>query len=132
MGLLPRVVSSSTALSSRLVPATSAPASRRLPAAVLLLLVLPACPAFVSDDYEQVSSDAAGSGGAPGSTDPTGGGGASGPPEATCADGVKNGSETDVDCGTACEAKCALGQGCKSNGDCGSDGKCDKGVCKEK
>lgn len=46
----------------------------------------------------------------------------------TCADGMKNGSETDVDCGgTAC-AKCEKGKACTANSDCASD-VCTTEVC---
>jgi hypothetical protein len=44
--------------------------------------------------------------------------------DASCADGVKNGDETDVDCGGACLATCAPGQACSSASDCLN------GVCK--
>jgi hypothetical protein len=37
-----------------------------------------------------------------------------------CFDGVKNGSETDIDCGGSCAKKCALTQGCMNGGDCTS------------
>ncbi len=47
---------------------------------------------------------------------------------ATCSDTVKNGSETDVDCGGSCGATCANGQSCLLNGDCLS-GNCSSGVC---
>ncbi|MEK6816610.1 MAG: hypothetical protein AABY09_03280 [Nanoarchaeota archaeon] len=38
----------------------------------------------------------------------------------SCTDEVKNGAETDVDCGDGC-AKCALGKLCIVNTDCASD-----------
>lgn len=44
-----------------------------------------------------------------------------------CDDGIKNGHETDVDCGGGCGV-CALGQGCGSAADCGS-GACAHGSC---
>lgn len=45
-----------------------------------------------------------------------------------CADGVKNGSETDIDCGGAgCEA-CAAGKGCSGAADC-TTGICLNNVC---
>ena len=44
-----------------------------------------------------------------------------------CGDGVKNGSETDVDCGGSC-ADCTPGHSCASGGDCTS-GVCTGGVC---
>jgi hypothetical protein len=37
-----------------------------------------------------------------------------------CSDGVKNGDETDVDCGGSCN-KCPTGKACKAVGDCTSD-----------
>ena len=53
--------------------------------------------------------------------------------KASCTDKVKNGDETDEDCGGATCAKCALGKECKVNGDCAS-GTCDTtktpAVCK--
>ncbi|MEO7330917.1 MAG: MopE-related protein, partial [Minicystis sp.] len=44
-----------------------------------------------------------------------------------CDDGVKNGSETAIDCGGSC-APCGSGQGRASGSDCGS-GVCSGGVC---
>ncbi len=41
-------------------------------------------------------------------------------PVASCTDGVRNGTETDVDCGGGCSAKCALGKACLGSADCGS------------
>ncbi|MDB4935655.1 MAG: hypothetical protein JWP87_2627 [Labilithrix sp.] len=41
-----------------------------------------------------------------------------------CTDVVKNGTETDVDCGGSCSTKCANTKGCAADGDCTS-GKCD-------
>jgi hypothetical protein len=40
---------------------------------------------------------------------------------ARCDDGVRNGGETDVDCGGPCAQKCALDQGCAGDGDCMSN-----------
>ncbi|MFO0667281.1 MAG: fibrinogen-like YCDxxxxGGGW domain-containing protein [Polyangiaceae bacterium] len=45
-----------------------------------------------------------------------------------CADTVKNGTETDVDCGGACATKCAATKACKVPGDCAS-GICTGNVC---
>lgn len=39
---------------------------------------------------------------------------------ASCVDGVKNGTESDTDCGGASCAGCALDKACTSNGDCAS------------
>ena len=44
------------------------------------------------------------------------------------ADGVKNGHETDIDCGVACMNLCANGQACVGNDDCTS-GSCMNGIC---
>lgn len=48
--------------------------------------------------------------------------------DASCSDNVKNGTETDTDCGGSC-AKCADGKGCAGNGDCGT-GFCSGGTCR--
>src|SRR5688572_26541007 len=47
----------------------------------------------------------------------------------TCSDGIRNGSESDVDCGGTC-SKCGTGRMCGGAGDCGS-GVCAQGVCVE-
>ncbi|MRG91259.1 hypothetical protein [Polyangium spumosum] len=44
-----------------------------------------------------------------------------------CDDGVKNGTETDVDCGGECIDRCGLGKACKVTADCAEA--CDNGVC---
>ena len=45
----------------------------------------------------------------------------------TCSDGVKNGSESDVDCGGTCP-RCAVGKTCTSRNDCASS-RCESGTC---
>ena len=45
----------------------------------------------------------------------------------TCNDGLKNGSETDVDCGGSCK-RCGNGRSCLVANDCAS-GTCTGGVC---
>jgi hypothetical protein len=35
-----------------------------------------------------------------------------------CGDGVKDGNETDIDCGGACATKCATGKACEAGADC--------------
>lgn len=50
------------------------------------------------------------------------------PPSPT--DGVKNGDESDVDCGGAIAPRCAAGKGCNAGTDCTS-GACPAGVCSE-
>jgi hypothetical protein len=52
------------------------------------------------------------------------------PPPPTCTDGIKNGSETDVDCGGPSCSPCADGGGCAVNGDCQS-GECQESLCVE-
>jgi len=46
----------------------------------------------------------------------------------SCTDGIKNGTETDIDCGGSCTTKCQNGKGCGVNGDCSSS-ICTGGVC---
>ena len=46
----------------------------------------------------------------------------------TCSDGLKNGTETGVDCGGTCPNKCGVGQGCVSRPDCAS-AICTSGIC---
>jgi hypothetical protein len=50
------------------------------------------------------------------------------PPAPTCADGVKNGSETDIDCGGPACVACTTGKACGVNEDCASN-ICTGGVC---
>jgi hypothetical protein len=45
----------------------------------------------------------------------------------TCADGVKNGNESDIDCGGSC-AKCGGGKACGADPDCAGN-VCQGGVC---
>lgn len=47
--------------------------------------------------------------------------------DALCTDGTKNGSETDTDCGGACQA-CERGEQCKEGADC-ITGFCTDGIC---
>jgi len=51
-----------------------------------------------------------------------------GPNPPTCSDGVKNGHETDKDCGGPDCPPCALNQACASDGDCAT-GHCINNVC---
>lgn len=46
----------------------------------------------------------------------------------TCADGVKDGTESDVDCGGTCTTKCSAGKTCAVNTDCASNN-CLAGMC---
>ncbi|QQR91357.1 MAG: PD40 domain-containing protein [Myxococcales bacterium] len=61
------------------------------------------------------------------SSDTNGPGDDSGSSTGMCADGVKNGDESDVDCGGSCVA-CVLGKYCGLASDCES-GMCPGGVC---
>lgn len=47
----------------------------------------------------------------------------------SCSDGLKNGQESDVDCGGVCPAKCSKDKECKAGADCAS-GLCMNSVCK--
>ncbi|MDW8244999.1 MAG: hypothetical protein RMJ84_00335 [Sandaracinaceae bacterium] len=49
-------------------------------------------------------------------------------PSPTCSDGMRNGSETDIDCGGSCPP-CADGRRCSSNSDCSSSN-CSGGICR--
>lgn len=71
------------------------------------------------------SSSAGGAGGTAGAGGAGGTGGVDGP---TCSDGIKNDTETDVDCGGAICSGCSLGNTCLINADCG-EGLCDAGTC---
>jgi hypothetical protein len=57
----------------------------------------------------------------------TGPGGSTGPGQ-TCSDGIKNGTETDVDCGGSTCPRCAIGKTCTSRNDCAS-ARCAGGTC---
>src|SRR5688572_27754994 len=46
----------------------------------------------------------------------------------TCADGVKGGAESDIDCGGPSCGACTDGKGCRAPGDCAS-GQCTAGIC---
>lgn len=50
------------------------------------------------------------------------------PPGPSCRDGVRNGSETAIDCGGPNCPRCANGQACREGRDCRS-GICESGVC---
>src|SRR5262249_13229549 len=47
---------------------------------------------------------------------------------ATCSDSIKNGTESDVDCGGASCPPCNIGQKCGANGDCKGQS-CSGGLC---
>jgi hypothetical protein len=46
-----------------------------------------------------------------------------------CHDRVRNGTESDVDCGGSCTLKCPAGEACAGAGDCQTAG-CDSGACR--
>ena len=46
-----------------------------------------------------------------------------------CFNGVKDGSESYIDCGGTCAAKCNVGNTCNANSDCVSGTSCKNGVC---
>ncbi|MEY3015680.1 MAG: hypothetical protein RIT45_4415, partial [Pseudomonadota bacterium] len=48
---------------------------------------------------------------------------------ANCNDGIKNGEETDVDCGGSCPTACEVDQGCAVDADCASKWCGAAGVC---
>eukprot|EP00877_Chromochloris_zofingiensis_P011489 jgi/Chrzof1/6594/Cz19g02010.t1 len=51
-------------------------------------------------------------------------------PQPTCTDNIKNGQETDVDCGGPTCPACVFGNTCTANGDCNSNN-CSGGKCSE-
>ncbi len=71
------------------------------------------------------STSTTGAGGMGGATTSTTGAGGAAP---SCADGLKNGGETDIDCGGGCPQACALGKACGAGVDCQS-GDCFAGAC---
>lgn len=92
--------------------------SRLFPAVLLVGLGAPGCGLILGlGDFSEVAPGAGGAGGGTGGMAATsaGGGGA-----ATCSDGLKNASETDVDCGGACapDQVCGDGHGCATGADC--------------
>lgn len=48
--------------------------------------------------------------------------------KATCNDNIKNGKETDIDCGGSSCSACSDGKNCSKNSDC-SSGLCNNGIC---
>lgn len=56
--------------------------------------------------------------------------GADCPSEGSCDDGVRNGDETDADCGGSLCRPCGLAHGCIDAADCHS-GRCNAGLCEE-
>jgi hypothetical protein len=65
---------------------------------------------------------------ASGVCDPSGRCAPGGPPPASCTDGVRNGTESDVDCGGSCGATCAANKACNTSADCQS-GLCTGSFC---
>ena len=54
--------------------------------------------------------------------------GRNGPPPSPCADGFRNGSETDVDCGGGNCPRCAIDRSCFNRNDC-AGALCSGGIC---
>ena len=55
----------------------------------------------------------------------------SGAPAPTCTDGIKNGTEGDIDCGGSCTTLCATSKSCNTSADCASMGDfCGSNVCR--
>lgn len=50
--------------------------------------------------------------------------------EPTCIDSIKDGTESDVDCGGACKFPCDYGKKCNTSADCKAAGAAPGGVCK--
>src|SRR5262245_51481875 len=73
-----------------------------------------ACGCGSGDDTPTSSSTSASSGGA-GGAGGAGGEGSGGGGAASCTDGIKNGNESDVDCGASCGNPCAQGASCASD-----------------
>jgi hypothetical protein len=48
----------------------------------------------------------------------------------SCSDGIKNGAETDIDCGGGACATCTNGKTCSANTDCAS-AYCSAGACQD-
>jgi FG-GAP-like repeat/FG-GAP repeat len=47
-----------------------------------------------------------------------------------CNDQIRNGDETDVDCGGTCQQHCDIGASCSRDSDCdATEGTCEKGTC---
>jgi hypothetical protein len=82
--------------------------------------------AFIDCPEDPKCKALVGTGGAT-TTGPTGGSGGV-VPDPTCTDGLKNGSETDVDCGGSVCGKCADDKGCANGSDCESK-VCTGGTC---
>ena len=99
-------------------------------AAVALATVTSGCPLAVSDDYEIVSGKATGESCGVASECASGVCTAKKCAAPTCSDKVKNGAETDVDCGGGTCPKCLDGRTCKTATDC-SSGNCQSGTCKK-
>jgi len=77
------------------------------------------------------AGDSGGSAGAPGSSSTSlDSGGTSGEPYAGCLNGVRDGDETDIDCGGATCRRCEDGQACGADADC-VNLSCPAGLCGE-
>jgi len=52
--------------------------------------------------------------------------------EISCEDGIKNGDESDADCGGTCSNKCGIASNCTSNQDCETNLECISNLCSKK
>jgi hypothetical protein len=94
---------------------------------LLPLLVLPACVLATSGTGHEGGSGTTATTTSSGGTS-TGTGGQAVESSPTCFDGLRNGGESDVDCGGDACAPCAEGKSCLASADCRS-GACSGGVC---
>ena len=88
----------------------------------------PPAPSSSSSSGESSSSSSSSSGEPSSSSSSSSSSSGTIPQPITCTDGIKNGDEGDVDCGYACDQKCAAGQACNGKPDC-KDGICTAGLC---
>jgi hypothetical protein len=93
--------------------------------AFVLISVMAAAVSGCSSDEAPAPVDQTNNGGGSGGGDSDGSpagsdsGSASDVPVTSCTDGVKNGDESDVDCGGDC-SPCQLGKDCRAHSDCAS------------
>jgi len=109
--------------------------SRLFPAAALIAVAsVTACgrildePGGAADAPTDSGTDAASDSGLP-DVGTEGGRPDDGATATPCTDGLKNGTETDVDCGGATCSACVAGRSCAVDGDCADGARCAAGVC---
>ncbi len=91
------------------------------------LIAITACASSNTDDVADDPHLDVGGGGSGGALGTGAAPGVDGSVGSACDDGVRNGSESDRDCGGSCAA-CENGKDCSDDGDCGS-GSCSAGTC---